>query len=417
MRKGSRYLLNSKLFATFVLSIPLLTMKYDIFISYSRKDIEIAKKLCAVLDEFKKYYAFKYFFDTSEIKSYEEYLERISQAISESKTLLFLASQNSYDSKFCVKELLFADNRDIHIHKYCIDDAATPMSLEMLLGTHQYRELKSISMESEVQEVLADSLGCEILSIEELKERQRQEDIEKKKQKAVYKKELCDSIKMLENRCFDIRRDILAYEQKILALRKEEEEIEKRIDDLHSKLDLEEAREEAQSINLRRRVKDRRYKEGDYYDDGVNQGVVFAVSDGGKHGKIVSLDETTLPWCTGSQYANKVKVGALSDVDGKLNTDAVMQREDFEEYPAFVWCREKGDDWYLPSTQELFSLYLLKDKVNKTLKNRSKCTISGYYRSSTEIDECSAQVVSMNGGSTYNYSKNFDDDIRAVALF
>ena len=84
-------------------------MKYDVFISYSRKDIEIAKSVCTVLDDFKKYYDFEYFFDTSEIKGRDEYLKRISKAIVESKTLLFLASQNSYDSEFCAKELLCAD--------------------------------------------------------------------------------------------------------------------------------------------------------------------------------------------------------------------------------------------------------------------------------------------------------------------
>ena len=36
------------------------------------------------------------------------------------------------------------------------------------------------------------------------------------------------------------------------------------------------------------------YKIGDYYDDGVKQGVVFAVRDNGRHGKIVSLDQEAL---------------------------------------------------------------------------------------------------------------------------
>ena len=40
------------------------------------------------------------------------------------------------------------------------------------------------------------------------------------------------------------------------------------------------------------------YKVGDYYDDGAKQGVVFEVTPDGKHGKIVSLTESSeaLQW-------------------------------------------------------------------------------------------------------------------------
>ena len=75
-------------------------MKYDVFISYSRKDIEFAKSVCAIFDAYKQYYEFEYFFDVDEIKGGHEYLKRIATAISESKVMLFLASENalSYSS-------------------------------------------------------------------------------------------------------------------------------------------------------------------------------------------------------------------------------------------------------------------------------------------------------------------------------
>lgn len=128
--------------------------KYDIFISYSHADKVFAEKVCAVLDRYKAEHKFEYFFDTEGITSREEYLKRIAGIILESKSVIFIASKNSYDSEFCAKELLWADKHKIHIHQYRIDNAAIPIDIDMLLGTHQYRELNTTSIEKMVEEVL-----------------------------------------------------------------------------------------------------------------------------------------------------------------------------------------------------------------------------------------------------------------------
>ena len=99
------------------------------------------------------------------------------------------------------------------------------------------------------------------------------------------------------------------------------------------------------------------YKVGDYYNEGGKEGVVFEVSADGRHGKIVSLDEANLPWCTDEQFERAIVVGASSTTDGKANTDRVMARSDSDEYLAFVWCRAKGRDWYLPAKDELKCIY------------------------------------------------------------
>ena len=291
-------------------------MKYDIFISYSRKDIEFARKVCAVLDSYKQYYTFDYFFDQSEITSANEYLDRISSAIYDSKAVLFIASKDAYASRFCAKELLFADDEGKNIHQYRIDEASMPHKIKMLLGNHQYRELKSTSIDSMVREVLADALGCEISTLEKLVENdslRRQQEAEQQK--------IREAVSALENRCFEIQAEILSYEKKVVELNREKSDVERQISDLRNKIvryDNTPIRGNSVTTSKPKNqsVDSKVYKVGDYYDDGTRQGVVFVVSKDGKHGKMVGLNLTKLEWCTDKQYDKHILVGANSNNDG-----------------------------------------------------------------------------------------------------
>ena len=155
------------------------------------------------------------------------------------------------------------------------------------------------------------------------------------------------------------------------------------------------------------------YKIGDIYDVGGKQGVVFEVTPDGKHGKIVSLDQKQLQWCT----LDSQGIGAASKIDGQSNTDIVMSRSDYNNYSAFAWCREQGEDWYLPSKNELLSLYHVKNQINKVLLDRCKEMINGScYWSSTECEFC-AWGVRMYDGDTYYDNKYDDNYVRAVSAF
>ena len=170
------------------------------------------------------------------------------------------------------------------------------------------------------------------------------------------------------------------------------------------------------------------YKVGDYYDDGTKQGVVFYVDATGKHGKIVCLDQVQKLWCSYAQYNKGIVVGASSMSDGKANTDKVMSRSDSASYYAFVWCRAKGKDWYIPAIYELKLLLLdrsVHEAVNRTLKERGGIALSGIgeyelYWSSTEYEsdnEFCAWFVSMYGGYTDYGLKNYGMYVRAVSAF
>ena len=162
------------------------------------------------------------------------------------------------------------------------------------------------------------------------------------------------------------------------------------------------------------KIKPTTYKVGDFYDDGKKQGVVFDVSDDGKHGKIISLNVTALRWC--SKLVSK-SIGVTSKSDGQSNTDIVMSRSDYNNYPAFAWCREQGDDWYLPSKNELLSLYHVKNQINKVLLDRCKEMINDIcYWSSTEYEFCAWNVY-MSNGYTSTSIKNYSYYVRAVSAF
>jgi len=163
------------------------------------------------------------------------------------------------------------------------------------------------------------------------------------------------------------------------------------------------------------------YKVGDYYNVNGKQGVVFEVSDGGRHGRIVSLDETVAQWCTYEQYKKGIKLGLINKSDGKANTDKVMQRSDSYQYPAFVWCRKKGADWYLPAKDELMTIYNNKSKINSTLAEYNAELKRSFYWSSTESEgykpEFCAWLVGMYRGDTSGYDKDYYYYVRAVSAF
>ena len=161
------------------------------------------------------------------------------------------------------------------------------------------------------------------------------------------------------------------------------------------------------------------YKVGDYYDDGTKQGVVFEVTDGGRHGKIVSLTQSSkqLQWAVGAVWKNKI--GADSSTDGAANMKKVQTISGWRElYPAFRWCADLGEGWYLPAIEELKTLLLndsVHNAVNATLKARGATRLYDvgekycWYWSSTEdpYDEFCAWYVIMGNGYTGNVSKYY----------
>lgn len=120
-------------------------MAKDVFISYSRKDTIIANKICEAFDKV----GITYFIDRQGISGGMEFPAVLAEAILDCRLMLFLASENSYASKFTNSEVTFAFNKKPaeSIIPYVIDDSILPSSLELTFSSINIRTLKEHPIE------------------------------------------------------------------------------------------------------------------------------------------------------------------------------------------------------------------------------------------------------------------------------
>lgn len=127
------------------------------------------------------------------------------------------------------------------------------------------------------------------------------------------------------------------------------------------------------------------YEIGDYYDVGGKQGVVFAVTPDGQHGKIVCLQD--------------------------------LGRADW--YDAKSICANLGSGWRLPTEAELSAIYGVKNELNSMLIALGD-TLGGlgaFHWSSTAVDADRAWFVNIGNGEPKTYNKSQDFSVRAVSAF
>ena len=161
------------------------------------------------------------------------------------------------------------------------------------------------------------------------------------------------------------------------------------------------------------------YKVGDYYNDGIKEGIVFEVYDGGWHGKIVSLDYSKEQWAVNAVYENAT--GATAMAGGMSNMNKIKKLPNWKQnYPAFAWCASMGSGWYLPAKEELRLIYENQDAINRGLNRQGyEGLANNVYWSSTEDSgaEFCAWFVNMSSGYAGNFSKSRYNYVRAVSVF
>lgn len=85
------------------------------------------------------------------------------------------------------------------------------------------------------------------------------------------------------------------------------------------------------------------------------KGVVYYVSKDGNSGMAISIERTTgIAWSTLTSL-----VGADSYVNGSANQATILSSVSSpeESYPAFYYCSQLGDGWYVPAVNELLQIF------------------------------------------------------------
>ena len=116
-------------------------MEYDVFISYSRKDSQIAEKIHDCLEAA----GVHCFIDREGISGGADFPLILADAIMDSKILLLVASENAYASEFTQKELTFAvsNKGSRFIFPLIVDGSAMPKKMEFLLSDINWRQLSA----------------------------------------------------------------------------------------------------------------------------------------------------------------------------------------------------------------------------------------------------------------------------------
>ena len=116
-------------------------MEHDVFISYSRKDSEIANKIYDRLTA----EGVTCFIDRQGISGGADFPTVLSEAIMGAKVLLLIASENSYASEFTQKEITFAvsNKGSKFIFPLIVDGSTLPKNLEFMLSNINWRTLSN----------------------------------------------------------------------------------------------------------------------------------------------------------------------------------------------------------------------------------------------------------------------------------
>lgn len=150
-----------------------------------------------------------------------------------------------------------------------------------------------------------------------------------------------------------------------------------------------------------------KYELGTILDINGTKGVIYAIKTDNKGLTwcyLFSLDEEDLQWSTKYEWCN-----CISD-KGAWNTydPFTYYGMDINNYPAFKWCMDHGDDWFLPSSKELNWMW---EAITEGARDFDAPAVAKWNK-----------IITDNGGEpfveTYYWSSNeTSDDLIEVIAF
>ena len=177
--------------------------KYDVFISYSRRDYvdenynvipgNAIAEIQNVFDE----NGITYWFDKDGIYSGQEFIEIITGAIAESKMLIFISSKHSNESMWTAGEIFEALDGEKALIPVKIDNSQYNKKFKLLI-----RPLDYIDYQENPQNALKDLLGAINKVKEDIAQKQREEEKLRQEKEAEAKKEkIKEEISILAKDC------------------------------------------------------------------------------------------------------------------------------------------------------------------------------------------------------------------------
>lgn len=151
-------------------------------------------------------------------------------------------------------------------------------------------------------------------------------------------------------------------------------------------------------------------------------GVIFYIDETGEHGLVCAVTDQS----TGAEWGceNTVLIDGAEGTaigTGAQNTQDIIAGCTTEGIAADLCAKltlNSYDDWFLPSEDELYEMYLNKAAINTTaLENNGSEFANEFYWSSTELGWGGAQAISLSDGSKNNASKSGLMYVRAIRKF
>lgn len=169
------------------------------------------------------------------------------------------------------------------------------------------------------------------------------------------------------------------------------------------------------------------FKLGDYYKEGLAEGIVAYLEEDGEHGLLISIDEGIAQWSTTHDMLTDMG-GEFSMEDGAWNCVYIRSLEDWEnKYPAFAWCHAKNvlglNAWFLPAIDECAKIMPAIEAINTTLTEMGETPIAlgvnDSYWTSVEVGAQSAYAYSFAEGdiASYDLDKLNEHRVRAMRKF